>query len=182
MTIAVPAPREHPVRFLRALFDIAVERARPEALIAQHLPEPAKGRTIVVGAGKSAAAMAAALEASWKGPLEGVVVTRYGHAVPTRSIKVLEAAHPVPDEAGGAAARAILKAVEAAGPDDLVIALISGGGSALLFAPLPGVSLSTKQAIGRALLHSGASVGEINCVRKHLSAVKGGRLLKAAAP
>jgi hydroxypyruvate reductase len=180
--VSLPAPRENPVRFLRALFDIAVERAQPEKLIAQNLPPRPAGRTVVIGAGKSAAAMAAALEVAWDGPLEGVVVTRYGHAVPTQCIKVMEASHPVADEAGVAASRAILKAVEGLTADDLVIALISGGGSALMFAPLPGVSFGTKQAIGKALLRSGASIAEINCVRKHLSAVKGGRLLKAAAP
>lgn len=181
-TAGLPSPRDNPVRFLRSLYDAAVDRARPAAIIADFLPEPPKGRTIVVGAGKSAAAMAAAFEDAWSGPVEGVVVTRYGHAEPTRSIRVLEAAHPVPDEAGIAASREILAAVQSAGADDLVVALISGGGSALLFAPLPGLSFETKQAINLALLHSGASIDEINCVRKHFSAVKGGRLLQAAAP
>ena len=180
--VAVPAPRRHPVRFLRALFDIAVDRAQPASVIAKFLPDPPKGRTIVVGAGKCAASMAAALEDHWAGPLQGVVVTRYGHALPTKIIRVLEAGHPVPDEAGLAAAAEILKSLRDAGPDDLVIALISGGGSALLCAPLPGIGFAVKQAINKALLRSGASIAEFNCVRKHLSAVKGGRLLEAAAP
>lgn len=175
-------PRRNPIAFLRALFDAAVERAQPASVIARFLPDPPNGRTIVVGAGKSAASMAAALEQNWPGPLEGIVVTRYGHAVPTTSIKVVEAAHPVPDEKGLAAAGQILRTVGSAGPDDLVIVLISGGGSALMSAPLEGLPFATKQAITRALVHSGASISEINCVRKHLSAVKGGRLLVAAAP
>jgi len=175
-------PRRNPIAFLRALYDTAVDRARPASVIDRFLPDPPAGRTIVVGAGKSAAAMAAALEERWAGPLEGVVVTRYGHAVPTSSIKVLEAAHPVPDEKGLAAAGQILRAVGSAGPDDLVIVLLSGGGSALMSAPLEGLPFATKQVITRALVRSGASISEINCVRKHLSAVKGGRLLMAAAP
>jgi glycerate 2-kinase len=175
-------PRRNPIAFLRALYDTAVDRAQPASVITRFLPDPPKGRTIVVGAGKSAAAMAAALEANWAGPLEGVVVTRYGHAVSTSTIRVLEAAHPVPDDMSLAAAGQILRAVGAAGSDDLVIVLLSGGGSALLSAPLEGLPFATKQAITRALVHSGASIAEINCVRKHLSAVKGGRLLVAAAP
>jgi hydroxypyruvate reductase len=135
-----------------------------------------------VGAGKSAAAMAAAVEAAWDGPLSGVVVTRYRHGAPTRQIEVLEAAHPVPDEAGVVASRRILEAVREAGEDDLVLALISGGGSALMVAPVEGLSFADKQKVNAELLRSGANIHEINCVRKHLSAIKGGRLLQAALP
>jgi hydroxypyruvate reductase len=137
---------------------------------------------VVVGAGKASARMAEALEAAWQGPLEGLVVTRYGHARPCRRIEIAEAAHPVPDEAGAAAAGRILEAVSGLGPDDLVIALISGGGSALLTLPAPGITLAEKQAVNRALLASGAPIGEMNVVRKHLSAIKGGRLAAAAHP
>jgi hydroxypyruvate reductase len=136
----------------------------------------------VVGAGKAAAAMAAAVEASWSGPIEGLVVTRYGHSVPCRHIEVIEAAHPVPDAAGREAARRILEKVAGLAPEDLVLCLLSGGGSALLSLPAPGVTLEDKQAINRALLRSGAPIDEMNCVRKHLSAIKGGRLAVAAAP
>ena len=167
---------------LRALFDAAIGAAAPALCLPAHLPPPPKGRTIVVGAGKAAAAMAAAVEAHWRGPLEGLVVTRYGHGAPTRRIKVVEASHPVPDAAGPAAARAILDSVRGLGPDDLVLALISGGGSALLALPDGSITLADKQAINRALLRSGAHIGEMNCVRKHLSAIKGGRLAAAAAP
>ena len=136
----------------------------------------------MVGAGKAAAAMAAAVEANWRGPIEGLVMTRYGHSVPCRHIEVIEAAHPVPDTAGQEAARRILGKVEGLAPDDLVLCLLSGGGSSLLVLPAPGVTLEDKQAINRALLRSGAPIGEMNCVRKHLSAVKGGRLAVAASP
>jgi glycerate 2-kinase len=167
---------------LRRMFDAAVEAAAPAHCVPPHLPAPPKGRTVVVGAGKAAAAMAAAVEAHWPGPLEGVVVTRYGHGAPTNRIKVVEASHPVPDAAGPAAAGAILDLVSGLTADDLVLALISGGGSALLALPGGEVSLADKQAINRALLKSGAHIGEMNCVRKHLSAIKGGRLAAAAAP
>jgi hydroxypyruvate reductase len=168
---------------LRAIFDAAVAAADPRAVLAAQLPEKPRGRCVVVGAGKSAAAMAAALEAAWPDvPLAGVVVTRYGHAVPTRRVRVIEAAHPVPDANGEAAARAVLDAVRGLGPDDLVLALISGGGSALLALPAPGLTLADKQAVSRALLASGATIHEMNAVRKHLSAIKGGRLAAAAAP
>jgi glycerate 2-kinase len=136
----------------------------------------------VVGAGKAAAAMAAAVEANWSGPLEGLVVTRYGHGVPCRDIEVIEAAHPVPDTAGRDAARRIVERVGGLGPDDLVLCLISGGGSALLALPAPGITFDDKQAVNRALLRCGAPIGEMNCVRKHLSQIKGGRLAVAAAP
>jgi hydroxypyruvate reductase len=171
-----------PRAFLRGLFDAAIAAAAPAETLARFLPPPAKGRTIVVGAGKAAASMAAALEAAWSGPLEGLVVTRYGHRAPTRAIEVVEAAHPTPDAAGAAAAARILERVKGLSTDDLVLCLISGGGSALLALPAPGLTLADKQAINRALLRSGAGIAEMNCVRKHLSAIKGGRLAAAAAP
>ncbi len=171
-----------PARLLRALLDEAVRVARPETCLPPRLPPPPAGRTVVVGAGKAAAAMARAVEQAWPGPLEGLVVTRYGHAVPCRRIEVAEAGHPVPDQAGAAAARRILERVRGLGPDDLVLCLISGGGSSLLALPAPGLTLEDKQAVGRALLRSGAPIGAINVVRKHLSAIKGGRLAAAAAP
>jgi glycerate 2-kinase len=169
-------------KLLRDMFDAAVAAASPALCVPRHLPKPPKGRTVVVGAGKAAAAMAAAVEASWSGPVEGLVVTRYGHSVPCRHIEVIEAAHPVPDAAGREAARRILEKVGGLAPDDLVLCLLSGGGSALLSLPAPGVPLEEKQAINRALLRSGAPIDEMNCVRKHLSAIKGGRLAVAAAP
>jgi glycerate 2-kinase len=169
-------------KLLRDMFDAAVAAASPALCVPRHLPKPPKGRTVVVGAGKAAAAMAAAVEGSWSGPIEGLVVTRYGHSVPCRHIEVIEAAHPVPDAAGREAARRILEKVGGLGPDDLVLCLLSGGGSALLSLPAPGVTLEDKQAINRALLRSGAPIDEMNCVRKHLSAIKGGRLAVAAAP
>lgn len=167
---------------LTSMFEAAVAAATPSACMPAFLPRPPKGRTIVVGAGKAAAAMAKALEDTWDGPLQGVVVTRYGHAVPCQRIAVIEAAHPVPDLNGVKAAARMLALVEGAGEDDLVIALISGGGSALLSLPADGLLLSDKQAINKALLKSGAPIDEMNCVRKHLSAIKGGRLAAAAFP
>lgn len=169
-------------RLLREMFDAAVAAAAPELCLPRHLPSPPKGRTVVVGAGKAATAMAAAVEAHWPGLIEGIVVTRYGHAVPCRRIKVIEAGHPVPDAAGAEAARAILEAATDLGPDDLLLCLISGGGSALLALPAGEITLADKQAVNRALLESGAHIGEMNTVRKHLSAIKGGRLALAAAP
>lgn len=168
---------------LRAIFDAAVAAADPRVVLAPHLPPRPGGRCVVVGAGKATALMAAAVEAAWpEVPLEGVVVTRDGHAVPTRRIEVLEASHPVPDTRSEAAARQILGAVRGLGPDDLVLALISGGASALLALPAPGLTLADKAAVNRALLASGAAIGEMNTVRKHLSGIKGGRLAAAAAP
>ena len=167
---------------LRALFAAAVDAAAPDNVLARHLPPPPQGRVLVLGAGKAAAAMARAVEDHWQGPLAGLVVTRYGHGVATRHIEVIEASHPVPDAAGAAAAARILALAEAAGPDDLVLCLMSGGGSALLALPAEGLTLADKQAVGRALLRSGAAIDEINTVRKHLSAIKGGRLALAAAP
>lgn len=169
---------------LRALFDAAVAAADPRIVLAQHLPpKPTKGRTIVVGGGKSAAVMAAALEDAWPDvAMQGVVVTRYGHAVPTKRIEVIEAAHPVPDANSQKGAQRLLQAVQGLTADDLVIALMSGGASALLAAPAPGLTLEDKQAINKALLACGANITEMNAVRKHLSAIKGGRLAAAAAP
>ncbi|MGP1396759.1 MAG: glycerate kinase type-2 family protein [Inquilinaceae bacterium] len=171
-----------PPHLLRALFDAAVAAALPARCVPGHLPDPPRGRTVVIGAGKASAAMARAVEEHWPGPLEGLVVTRYGHGVPCRSIEIVEAAHPVPDEAGRAAAARILAMVEGLSADDLVLCLISGGGSALLSLPAEGLTLEDKQAVNKALLRSGAAIGEMNCVRKHLSAIKGGRLAAAAAP
>jgi glycerate 2-kinase len=147
-----------------------------------HLPAPPQGRTVVVGAGKAAAKMARAVEDHWPGPLAGLVVTRYGHGVPCQRIEVVEAAHPVPDAAGQKAAARILESVQGLTAEDLVLCLISGGGSALLALPAPGLTLDDKRAVNRALLKSGANIAEMNCVRKHLSAIKGGRLAAAAAP
>ena len=170
-----------PDGFLRRLFRAAVESADPARVLARHLPERPRGRVVVVGAGKSAAAMARAVEAEWP-DVTGVVVTRYGHAVPTRSIEVIEASHPVPDQAGAEAAQRILAAVRRLGPDDLVLALISGGGSALMTAPAPGLTLDDKMQVNRLLLASGAPISVMNRVRRRLSSVKGGRLALAAAP
>ncbi len=171
-----------PGEFLRALFAAALAAADPDRALANRLPAPVPGRTVVVGAGKAAAAMARAFETRWPGPLEGLVLTRYGHAVPCRRIDVVEAAHPVPDLAGMQAAERVLALARGLGPDDQLVFLASGGGSALLTLPAEGLTLSDKQAVTRALLRSGATIGEINTVRKHLSAIKGGRLAAAAAP
>jgi hydroxypyruvate reductase len=179
--VTTPEPRRMR-ETLRALFDAALAAADPARAITGHLPPPVAGRTVVVGAGKASAAMAAAFEKAWSGPLEGVVVTRHFHAAPCRSIEIVEAAHPVPDPAGEAAARRILDLASALGPEDQLVCLISGGGSALLTLPAPGLTLADKQAVTRELLRSGATIGEINTVRKHLSAIKGGRLAAAAAP
>ncbi len=171
-----------PRRLLRAMFDAAIAAAQPDACIPTHLPKPPKGRLVVIGAGKASAAMARAVEKNWDGPLSGVVVTRYGYAVPCERVEIVEAAHPVPDAAGEAAARRILALVAGLTADDLVLCLISGGGSALLPLPLPGLALADKQALNRQLLACGARIGEINRVRRHLSAIKGGRLAVACAP
>ena len=164
------------------MFDAALGAASPALRVPAHLPDRPRGRTVVVGAGKASAAMAKALEENWDGPLHGLVVTRDGHAVPCRQIEIVEASHPVPDARGEAAARRILDLVRDLSEDDLVIALISGGGSALLSLPAPGLTLEDKRAVNRALLRSGAPIGAMNRVRKHLSAVKGGRLAAAAHP
>ena len=171
-----------PRRLLRDMFDAAVARAMPDKCVPPFLPKPPKGRTLVVGAGKAAATMAKAVEDNWPGELTGLVVTRYGHHAPCRRIEVVEAAHPVPDQAGRQAAERILRMVQGLSADDLVLCLISGGGSALLSLPAPGLTLQDKQAINRALLKSGANIAEMNCVRKHLSAIKGGRLAAACHP
>lgn len=182
-------PVADPQSFLRRLFDVAVRRASPADALACVLPEPPAGRTVVVGAGKAAGAMAHAVDALWpaSASLSGIVVTRYGHTPPRTAnalqrIEVIEASHPVPDEAGQAAARSIVDAVKGLGPQDLVLCLISGGGSALLCLPTDGLSFEEKQRINEALLLSGASIDEMNCVRKHLSAIKGGRLAAACSP
>ena len=167
---------------LRGMFDAAVAAALPARTVPGHLPAPPKGRTIVLGAGKASAAMAKAVEDNWPGPIGGLVVTRYGHSVPCKQIQIVEAAHPIPDAAGEAAARRILDLALDAGPDDLVLCLISGGGSALLTLPSEGLTLADKQAINKALLASGADIGQMNVVRKHLSAIKGGWLAAAAHP
>jgi glycerate 2-kinase len=167
---------------LRTMFDAALQAADPARALAGRLPGPVRGRTVVVGAGKAAAAMARAFEQLWTGPLEGLVLTRYGHAVPCERIEVVEASHPVPDDAGLRAAERILDLAHGLGADDQLVFLASGGGSALLALPAAGVSLADKQAVTRALLRSGATIGEINAVRKHISRIKGGRLAAAAFP
>lgn len=175
--------RVEPRTFLRLLYDGAVEAADPATLLPpSSMPHRPRGRTVVVGAGKAAARMAAAVERGWQGPLEGIVITRYGHGEPCESVEVVEAAHPLPDSAGIDATMRILELVRGLTGDDLVLCLLSGGGSALLELPAPGIALHETQAVGRALLRSGASIAEINCVRKHLSLVKGGRLAEAAHP
>ena len=179
MTTERPADRRP---LLRSLFDAAVAAAQPALCLPRHLPPRPKGRTIVIGAGKASAAMARALEDHWDGPLEGLVVTRYGHAVPCERIEIVEAAHPVPDRAGLHATERIRRLVGGLSADDLVIALISGGGSSLLVAPGKGLTLADKQAVNTALLECGASISEMNCVRRHLSAIKGGRLAAACHP
>ncbi|MEH6656060.1 glycerate kinase, partial [Loktanella salsilacus] len=167
---------------LGALCEAAIAAAQPALCLPAHLPPLPKGRTIVVGAGKASAAMAAAVEANWRGPLEGLVLTRYGHGCACEHIEIVEAAHPVPDQAGFDAAARIHAMVQGLAPDDLVLCLISGGGSALLTAPAAGITLAEKQAVNKALLACGAPIGEMNCLRKHLSAIKGGRLAASAYP
>ncbi|MFO1420993.1 MAG: glycerate kinase [Candidatus Competibacteraceae bacterium] len=173
-----PIPRE----LLRRMFDAAIQSAQPARCVPPHLPAPPRGRLVVIGAGKASAAMAQAVEEHWPGPLEGLVVTRYGYGVTCARIEIVEAAHPVPDAAGLDAARRILDRVRGSSADDMVLCLISGGGSALLPLPGEGLTLTDKQAINRALLHSGATISEMNCVRRHLSAIKGGRLAAACHP
>ncbi len=184
-----PDCRTHPREFLEHLYRVAVARALPLQNTARYLPTPPKGRTVVLGAGKAGGAMAHAVEALWPShaALSGLVVTRYGH-VPQRPagqsprIEVVEAAHPVPDAAGLQVARRMLALAQGLTADDLVLCLISGGGSALLSLPAPGLSLQDKQRINQELLDSGATISEMNCVRKHLSAIKGGRLARACFP
>jgi glycerate 2-kinase len=171
-----------PRPFLVSLFEAAVNAADPLAAIRAHLPERPKGRTIVVGAGKAASQMAAAFESVWNGPLEGAVVARHGPVAETKRIRVLQSAHPVPDEAGLAASTELLRLVQGLTEDDLVIALVSGGGSSLLPAPPEGLTLEDEIAVNKALLVSGAPISAMNVVRKHISRIKGGRLAFAAAP
>ncbi len=184
-----PDPKTQPKEFLRALYDAAVARALPAQNTAPCLPAPPKGRTLVLGAGKAGGAMAAAVDALWPqdAPLSGLVVTRYHHVPPAYKakpgrIEVVEASHPVPDAAGERAAQRILELTQGLTTDDLVLCLVSGGASALLSLPAPGLSLEDKRAINKALLASGAAIDEMNCVRKHLSAIKGGRLAARCAP
>ena len=181
MTVDNPQDAQ-PQDALRSLFDAALAAADPALTVPPHLPAPPAGRTVVVGAGKASAAMARAVEDNWDGDLSGLVVTRTGCAVPCDRIEIVEAAHPVPDTAGLQAAERILGLAKDLSADDLLLALISGGGSALLTLPAAGLTLEDKQAVNSALLRSGATIGEMNCVRKHLSAIKGGRLAAAASP
>jgi len=171
-----------PEELLKSMFKAGVDAALPSLCVPAHLPPRPKGRTVIIGAGKASGAMAKALEEAWDGPLDGLVVTRYGYRVPTERLEVIEAAHPVPDEAGRDAAKRIFELVQGLTEDDLVLCLISGGGSALLALPAEGVTLEDKQAMNKALLASGATISEMNTVRKHLSAIKGGRLAAAAYP
>lgn len=171
-------------QLLRTLFDAAIAAAQPERCVPPHLPLPSNvaGRLVVLGAGKASAAMAFAVEQHWHGPLAGLVITRYGYGAPCNRIEIVEAGHPVPDAAGEAAARRLLALAQSLGPEDHVLCLVSGGGSALLPLPLPGITLAQLQELNRALLASGASISEINTLRRHLSAIKGGRLAAACHP
>ena len=173
---------EQAQKLLHDMLDAALAVAQPDRCLHAYLPVPVKGKALVIGAGKASAAMARALERNWQGDIEGLVVTRYGYAVPCERIEILEAAHPVPDQAGLKAAKRILERVQGLTEDDQVIMLISGGGSALLPLPAEGISLEDKQAISQTLLKSGATIGEMNTVRRHLSAIKGGRLAAACHP
>lgn len=174
-------PRADPAAFLRSLFDRAVGAADPMRVLAAHLPPRPDGRVVVIGAGKASARMAEAVETAW-GPCEGLVITRYGHARPCRGIQIVQAAHPVPDAAGAQATLRMLSLLEGLGEGDFVLALISGGASALLCTPVAGVTLAEKQAVNAGLLASGVPIGQMNVVRKHLSRVKGGQLAAAAYP
>ena len=176
------ASMEQPQEFLRELFQVAVDAANPHRVLAKHLPADTSRRAVVIGAGKAAASMASALEQHWSGDLSGLVVTRYGHSEPCTHIEVVEASHPVPDDEGEKVARRILELVSGLDEDDLVICLLSGGGSSLLSLPAPGISLADKQHINKQLLKSGAAIDEMNCVRKHLSSIKGGQLARACMP
>ncbi|WP_017937967.1 glycerate kinase type-2 family protein [Zestomonas thermotolerans] len=171
-----------PQTLLRELFATAIAAAHPRQVLADHLPADRSGRVIVIGAGKAAAAMAEVVEREWQSELAGLVVTRYGHGAACQRIEVVEAAHPVPDDAGERVARRVLELVGNLSESDRVIFLLSGGGSSLLALPAEGLTLADKQAVNKALLRSGATIGEMNCVRKHLSAIKGGRLARACWP
>jgi hydroxypyruvate reductase len=172
--------RSSPREILEDSFRAAVEAADPLKILGAHLPRPPKGRTFVAAAGKAAASMALAVEKNWSAPLEGIAVTRYQHGLPTKHIQVVEAGHPVPDEAGEKAARNILDQAKRLGPDDLLLVLLSGGGSSLLSLPAPGVTMGQMKALTSQLLRSGADIREMNTVRKHLSAIQGGRLAAAS--
>ena len=185
MTTSTNPPHLTARDLLLRMFDAAIASAQPALCLPPYLPSPeslGKGRLIVIGAGKASAAMARAVEDHWKGPLSGLVVTRYGYGVPCERVEIVEAAHPVPDAAGLAAAQRMLQVVQCLAEDDVVLCLISGGGSSLLPLPLDGLTLEHKQAVNRALLKSGATISEMNCVRRHLSAIKGGRLAVACHP
>lgn len=169
-------------KILHDLFLTGLKSADPAICVPPHLPDPPSGRTVVIAAGKAAAAMAKAVEDHWQGEFEGIAVTRYGHGLVCKKVEVIEASHPVPDNRGEIAARKLMDMVSNLGPDDLVLCLISGGGSALLGLPADGLTLGEKKAVNKALLASGAPIGEMNTVRKHLSAIKGGRLAQAAYP
>lgn len=171
-----------PRELLQQMFDAAIAAAQPALCIPPHLPAAPRGRLIVIGAGKASAAMAQAVEACWPGPLEGLVVTRYGYAVPCQRIEIIEASHPVPDAAGLVAAQRILETVSDLTAEDTVLCLISGGGSSLLVLPIDTITLADKQAVNRELLHCGATISEMNTIRRHLSAIKGGRLASACHP
>jgi hydroxypyruvate reductase len=171
-----------PKIFLMSLFDAAVAAAQPSLCLPKFLPKPPKGRTIVIGGGKASAAMAAAVEAHYAAPVTGLVITRYGYAQTCEQIEIIEAAHPIPDQAGMAAAEKMMQMVAGLTPDDLVLCLISGGGSALMALPADGISLEEKQRVNQTLLRCGATITEMNIVRKHLSKIKGGRLASASAP
>ena len=171
-----------PEQTLRTLFDTAVAAANPTVCLPAYLPEPPKGRTLVVGAGKASSVMAQSIELHWSGALSGLVITRYDYGLPCEHIDVVEAAHPIPDQIGLNAALRIMKLVSTLEPNDLCIALMSGGASSLLTLPAEGLTLADKQEVNRALLRSGATISDMNCLRKHLSAVKGGRLAAQVAP
>src|SRR6478672_2375391 len=173
---------KNPRVLLEQMFRAAIDAAQPALCVPAYLPPKPAGRLIVIGAGKASAAMAKAVDDHWPGELSGLVVTRYGYGAPCRRIEILESAHPVPDAASVAAASRILDTVKDLRPEDHVLCLISGGGSSLLVAPVEGLTLEDKQSVSRALLKSGASIGEMNCVRRHLSAIKGGRLAAACYP
>jgi glycerate 2-kinase len=182
MTTISTAKSLDPRSLLRSMFDAAVAAAQPALVIPRHLPPKPRGKLIVIGAGKASAAMAQAVDEHWKGELSGFVVTRYGYAVPCKRIRIFESAHPVPDAASVEGARRMLETVRGLTDEDVVLCLMSGGASSLLVAPIEGLTLDDKQLVNRALLKSGASISEMNCVRRHLSAIKGGRLAAACHP